>query len=77
MHGNTKYFTNEERLEAIKNSKNKYMNKKQWTNEYCQKTYLLKNKWNHRQTKLHKNNLNHIEYFFKNIELFFVYKKFK
>ena len=60
IHGNTKYFANEERLQGIKESKNKYINKKEWKCEYCNKKYLLKTKWSHCQTKLAKKNLKNI-----------------
>ena len=40
IHGNT----NEERLQAIKNSKRKYTNTKEWVCDICKKKYLLKNK---------------------------------
>ena len=59
IHGNAKYF-NEEEKKGQYLSIRKYLSTKEWI---ClsDKKYLLKNKWNHCQTKMHKNNLNNIE----------------
>lgn len=54
-----KYNTPEERKEAIKTSKNKYMLNKEWYCDICnnQKNYKLAGKWNHSKTRLHGKNL--------------------
>ena len=54
------YFTEEDRKEALKKSKTKYMLNKEW---YCDvwkngKNYTLAGKWCHLKTKRHKKNAN-------------------
>ena len=49
IHGNKKYFKDEDQKIAVKESKANYMAKKQWNccicnSSICNKTYLLKNK---------------------------------
>ena len=52
-----KYFTEEERMKAIKKSKNKYMLKKQWFCPHCgNRDYSLAGKWCHLKTKKHIRN---------------------
>ena len=36
------------------------MSKKEWSCEFCGKTYLLNNKWNHLQTKILEENMKDI-----------------
>ena len=47
------YNTDEERKEAIRKSKTKYMDKKEWYCDYCNngKNYTLGGKWGHIKTK--------------------------
>ena len=52
-----KYFTEEERIEAIHKSKNKYMSNKEWICVICDNhDYKLAGKWWHLQTNKHKKN---------------------
>ena len=54
-----KYFTEEEKKNAIKNSKTKYMTNKEWYCDICgSHNYTLAGKWNHLKTNKHKMNCN-------------------
>ena len=48
-----KYFTEEERLKAIRESKTKYMLNKPWYCNACSREYPLAGKWTHLHTKKH------------------------
>ena len=64
VHVNTKYFNEEERKEAIKQNKTKYVLKKEWYCQICNnnKNYTLAGKSCHLKTKKHiKNSEKHIE----------------
>ena len=61
QHGPIKYFTEEERKEAIRQSKNKYMAKKEWFCNVCPLyNYKLAGKWKHFQSKKHKKNAEYV-----------------
>ena len=52
-----KYFTEEERIQAYHQSKNKYMVNKQWLCPDCgNRDYSLAGKWTHLQSKKHIRN---------------------
>ena len=52
-----KYFTEEERIQAIKQSKNKHMRNKEWLCPVCDNhDYKLAGKWSHLKTNKHKKN---------------------
>ena len=52
-----KYFTKEERNEANRPTKNKYMLNKPWICSVCgNKDYSLAGKWGHLKTKKHMRN---------------------
>ena len=52
-----KYFTEEERLKAIRQSKTKYMVNKQWLCPHCNnRDYTLAGKWTHLKSKKHIKN---------------------
>ena len=51
-----KYETDEERLAAIRHSKNNY-SKKSFTCLHCRVTILLDNKHKHRNTRKHRRNV--------------------
>ena len=51
-----KYFTEEDRLNAIRKSKTKYMINKPWICEICDREYCLAGKWTHIKSKLHYQN---------------------
>ena len=83
-----KYFTEEDRIKAYHQSKNKYMVNKEWLCPDCgNRNYSLAGKWTHLQTNISKMHpkikkkircANHIQTFFifKNI-LVFEYFRFK
>ena len=54
------YFTEEDRKEALKKSKTKYMLNKGWYCDVCKNgiNYTLAGKWCHLKTKRHKKNAN-------------------
>ena len=54
------YFTEEDRKEALKKSKTKYMLNKEWYCDVCKNgiNYTLAGKWCHLKTKRHKKNAN-------------------
>ena len=54
------YFTEEDRKEALKKSKTKYMLNKEWYCDVCKNgiNYTLAGKWCHFKTKRHKRNAN-------------------
>ena len=52
-----KYFTEEERKQAIQKSKNKHILNKEWKCSICgDHDYKLIGKWNHLKTKKHMRN---------------------
>ena len=52
-----KYFTEEERIKAIRQSKNKYMVNKEWLCPECgNRDYTLAGKWTHLKSKKHLKN---------------------
>ena len=52
-----KYFTEEERIEARRQSKNKYMVNKEWLCPECgNRDYTLAGKWTHLKSKKHLKN---------------------
>ena len=52
-----KYFTKEERNEANRPTKTKYMLNKVWICHECgDRNYTMAGKWNHLKTKKHKRN---------------------
>ena len=52
-----KYFTEEERINAIHKSKNKYMVNKEWLCPECgNRNYTLAGKWTHLKSKKHIKN---------------------
>lgn len=52
-----KYFTEEERKQAIRLTKTKYMLNKEWTYPICgNRDYSLAGKWTHLKTKKHMRN---------------------
>ena len=52
-----KYFTEEEKINAIRQSKTKYMVNKQWLCPYCNnRDYTLAGKWTHLKSKKHIKN---------------------
>jgi len=55
-----KYSTEEERKEAVKQQKSKYMLKKEWYCDACKNelNYTHAGKWCHLNTKMHKKNAN-------------------
>ena len=55
-----KYSTEEEKKEAVKQQKSKYMLKKEWYCDVCKNglNYTLAGKWCHLNTKMHKKNAN-------------------
>ena len=56
-----KYFTEEERKYAIRQSKRKYMKNKEWICIVCDcHNYYLSGKCNHLRTKKHKDAVNRI-----------------
>lgn len=58
QHGPSKHFTEEERKEAIKRSKTKYMSKTVWYCDACpQHNYKLTGKHKHLQSKKHQKNV--------------------
>ena len=66
QHGPIKYFTEEERNEAIRQSKNKYMAKKEWFCNVCPPyNYKLAGKWKHLQGKKHKENAEYVSMIMK------------
>ena len=50
------HFTEEDRKEALKKSKTKYMLDKEWYCDICNRKYSLKRKDKHLLTKVHKKN---------------------
>ena len=54
------YFTEEDRKEALKKSKTKYMLNKEWYCDVCKNgiNYTLAGNWCHLKTKRHKKNAN-------------------
>ena len=52
------YLTEEDRKEAVKKSKTKYMLNKQWFCNICKNgiNYSLAGKWSHLNKKIHKKN---------------------
>ena len=54
------YFIEEDRKEALKKSKTKYMLNKEWYCDVCKNgiNYTLAGKWCHLKTKRHKKNAN-------------------
>ena len=64
IHTPIKYFTEEDRKQAITQSKTKYMLNKQWLCPACgNRDYSLAGKWSHLGTKKHKRNaeaMNHM-----------------
>lgn len=54
-----KYNIDEERKDAIRISKTKYMLNKEWYRDVCKNghTYLLASKWKHRKDKMHQRNI--------------------
>ena len=55
QHGPIKYFTEEERKEAIRQSKREYMANKAWFCNVCPiHNYKLAGKWNHIRNEKHK-----------------------
>ena len=67
-----KYFTEEEKINAIRQSKNKYMVNKEWLCPECgNRNYTLAGKWTHLKSKKHIKN-----YLLKNdINLEKIFKK--
>ena len=62
IHTPIKYATEEERKNAIKKSKTKYMMNKEWFCPICVKiNYKLAGKWNHLKTKKHIENTKKIQ----------------
>ena len=54
MEDQKKYFTEDERIQAIKQSKNKHMRNKEWLCTVCDNhNYKLAGKWRHLKTKKH------------------------
>ena len=54
-----KHFTEEDRIKAYHQSKNKYMVNKEWLCPDCgHRNYTLAGKWTHLQTKKHIRNAN-------------------
>ena len=55
-----KYSTEEDKKEALKKQKSKYMLKKEWYCDVCKNglNYTLAGKWCHLNTKMHKKNSN-------------------
>ena len=54
-----KYFTEEDRMKAYHQSKNKYMLNKEWLCPDCgNRNYTLAGKWTRLQTKKHIRNVN-------------------
>ena len=51
-----KYDNEQDRLNAIKDSKTRYMLKKPWYCEACDHDYTLAGKWSHIKTKKHIRN---------------------
>ena len=52
-----KYFTEEEKINAIRQSKNKYMVNKEWLCPDCgNRNYTLAGKWTHLKSKKHIKN---------------------
>ena len=50
-----KYFTEEERIQAIQQCKNKYLRNKEWICIVCgNHDYKLAGRWRHLKTKQHK-----------------------
>ena len=48
-----KYFTEEDRLNAVRESKTKYMLNKPWYCDACSREYPLAGKWTHMHSKKH------------------------
>lgn len=63
-----KYQTDQERMQAIKNSQKKYSDKKLWLFEFCNKNFTMWNKIGHCKTKKH--NLNKADALIQSIEIF-------
>ena len=55
-----KYSTEEEKKNALRQQKTKYMLNKEWYCDVCNTgcNYTLAGKWCHLNTKMHKNNAN-------------------
>lgn len=53
-----KYYSESERLEAIKQSKTRYMTNTSWVCPSCGKDYKLNSKTQHLKTKKHQRNSN-------------------
>ena len=53
-----KYNTDEERLNAIRKCKNRYMMTKIWKCEYCNKIMKMAGKTIHCRTRIHNDNVN-------------------
>ena len=51
-----KYHTEEDRLNAVRESKTKYMLNKPWYCDACLREYPLAGKWTHMHTKKHIHN---------------------
>ena len=57
-----KYFSEEERKQAIKKSKTKYMMNKEWRCSECgNRDFTLAGKWSHLKTKKHMRNAQAIQ----------------
>ena len=68
QHGPRKYFTEEERKEAIRQSKNKYMAKREWFCNVCPLyNYKLAGKQKHLQGKKPKKNAEYVSMIMKKI----------
>ena len=52
----TKYLCDEDKKEAIKQSKTRYMLNKEWICPVCNRDYSLAGKWSHLKTKKHIKN---------------------
>ena len=53
----SKYSSEEERKEAIKQQKTRYMLNKPWYCDICKREYCLAGKWSHLKTAKHINNI--------------------
>ena len=61
-----KYFTEEERKQAIQQSKNKHISNKEWLCPECgDHNYTMAGKWRHHKTKKHMKNTQAINDHFK------------
>ena len=66
IHTPIKHFSEEDKKQAIKQSKTKYMTNKEWLCPVCEnKNYSLAGKWTHIKTKKHMKNAQAINDHFK------------